>query len=348
MIALNTKQPLAGVDIGTRSIKLARIKKNRLDEFQLAEAVMVTRPDAWEFDDVQYENPRSSLTELVAALQMSTAESEPTLACVPSMALCDSRFVDVEPGIFPDPEYLADKLSSIERLANEPRVFDYWDVDSEWSPRSNGGYLMSMRQSWAAKLADDFSMANTTTSILDGIPMALARAVWLCNPQEEKPVAVLDWGYTRATFVVCQNSRPVYVRMFRQGGLKGILTILKEHLKLTEMQALSLLRKEGLGEFSRNETQNLIYRLLQEPLHQFQNEFMRTGQYLKSLRAANGIEKLYLTGGGSTVHGLATWMQSYADLQVSHWNLDSSDEESIKYPSLFAAAAGMSAVGWSD
>ena len=82
---------------------------------------------------------------------------------------------------------------------------------------------------------------------MDGLPFVLARAVRLANiPNGSGPIGAIDWGFTRATFCVVSDGRPLFTRHLRKCGF-GLLTgAVSRMLGLSEDEATELLTGYGM------------------------------------------------------------------------------------------------------
>ena len=68
--------------------------------------------------------------------------------------------------------------------------------------------IISVPQTWTDKLCQEIAGVGWSCQAIDGVPLALARAVAMGLPRNNTATyAALDWGYSQATFCVVQTSR---------------------------------------------------------------------------------------------------------------------------------------------
>ena len=91
---------------------------------------------------------------------------------------------------------------------------------------------------------------------MDGLPLTLARALDLSGKYDKStPTAVLDWGYSRATFCVVMNGSPVYVRCLKDCGLNQLIDTLTENLNISTEEAQYVLHEYGIAGNKSDESQ---------------------------------------------------------------------------------------------
>ena len=344
-----------GIDLGSRAIKMAQIEQTD-GQIRLIDAVVIRRNANWNLTDQPIQAPCSSAPELAAAKRVGTRFSGHQAASTMTMGLCDVRQVAM---IATDDEQesreqIVQQLKTVERFGIQPRQFDYWTLPEAWSQGEPKSYVLSLRQDWAEQFAEDQYRAHLKTRCIDGLPMALARAAeWAVPSRHRGPIAVLDWGYSRATFCVVLAGKPVFVRMLRGGGYERVVKTVAESLNLTHDEAESLLQTRGLSpepDGCTDRVESVLSGILTAPLQCLFDELNRTLRFLKIDRRKEFPSCLLLFGAGALLKHVPAWFQQRTGLDVAPWTWNGNtsiggSQGPIPAP-LVAVAMAMSALAW--
>ena len=343
-----------GIDIGSCTVKMAQIQK-RANGYAIVDATIVPRPHPWNFDSWHESDPRSSSAEIQAARSMGFAFSGKTAAATTTMALCDTRGmkIDLTSDDLLNRQQILSEMEQLERFDVESREIDYWTIKQQWQIYGANVQVMSLKSQWAKQIANDQAVARLQCQTLDGLPMALARAANMSNAYPQgQPVAIVDWGYTRATLCVSVDGSPVFVRMLRGSGFDNIIQAVCEALDVQPNEATRLLLETGLPSPLRAdcEMQKTLEEAMTEPLAVFCGELIRTLGCLKQDQPGNVPHQLILSGGGSTVRNISSWIEKRSKLRVRPWSLAGCNatigpHESLPI-SLFAPALALSSLAW--
>ena len=346
---MRTQKGCIGVDIGTHTIKMAQVEK-RNGKLKLIDAALISRQQPWSVNGWQKPTPMTSADELMAAYSVGQKFQGRNAASMTSMALCDVRSINIPQGNRKQSlEAISGRFEEIERLNIHNRQFDYWEIPNEWKSRTRDNiYVLSMENSWAEQVAEDHSRAGLTCKCLDGNPMALARAA---NMIADQPTtAILDWGYTRATFCIQKMGTPVFVRMLRDSGLKQTIETLAETLSVSLDQASKLLSEHGVT--VENEVASDIQKIISSSVStlskQITEELVRTVGHLRRSNGAEIPEELVLFGGGSTIKNICQRLEPKLPFSLKQWTF-AKPRDNFRWPmQLFGPAVALSALGWSS
>jgi len=346
-----------GVDLGSHTVKLAQLEKSG-GKIQLAEALILRRGQPWPGgDEGSAVEPIESSEEIRAALSLGAGFSGRTAAVVLPMSVCDVRECQIPAD--PDRErgtLVAEQLDSAYGNALETREFGYWPIDlsPEPHPTSENLIALSIDHSWAAQIARDMTEAGLVGRVLDGLPLALARAVKLGGqvPLNE-PVAAVDWGCQRATLCIVVNGRPYFVRCLRGSGFANVIDALCKSLSVTREEAQKLLADHGLPNRKLNicdDLQAVIEEVIAEPLNTFVEELTRTVTFLGQQRRSLSPTRLVLFGGGAAIKNAAEFLFDKIDVPAEPWRLrgDWSKGHSLPHLSieLMGPAIALSSLAW--
>jgi Tfp pilus assembly PilM family ATPase len=233
-----------GVDVGSHSVKLAQVAEVE-GEIQLRQAISIPRQTPWPDDLSQLQIPFSSEEELTVATTLCSSFFGYKAAATISMAACDVRRLAMPKDLKSTEQFVTDELSGVDRFRNSSRQLDFWQDDLQGLDQTTGIHVLSTPGNWIGQLAADVSRIGMDCEIVDGVPFAMTRAYSGFSDSPE-PVALLDWGYSRATLTVVQNGKPRFVRMLRKSGLVNVLQELVDGFGLDLPEAGQVLGKYGL------------------------------------------------------------------------------------------------------
>ena len=319
-----------GVDLGTHCVKLAQVER-RGPRFRLKEAVIIRRCEAWTPRDTQ-ELPSSD--EIRAALSLGTHFVGRRAAAVLPMSLCDVRPCTIDTTVELDPRAaVLRELDTVYGDTEAARDVDFWSAGQAADSASSQEELfaLSLPALWTARVAQDLTEARLVGQALDGLPLALGRAALLSHPATSGPLAVVDWGYRRATLCIVLGGRPLFVRCLRESGFAAVVTALCKTLSVTSDEAQQLLVTRGLPALDSNGSDELsvvIRDVIREPLDAFVEELNRTLAFLQQQRRAAVPGRLVLLGGGATIRNIEGHLQAHLP------------------PALLAPAMALSALAW--
>ena len=354
---LNHRRGWIGVDIGTFTVKMAQVER-RGSEFALSEAVVLHRHEPWPDDDHLATLPRDSQEELVAARALGEGFAGRQAAATLPMAVCQLRSMQI-----PEMPRREQRLAIANELAGAPqdggeRDFDFWRIDHAVGDKSlvrENVSVLSIADSWASQLADDHRRARLSCRTLDGMPLALTRVLNMtAGIDPTKPVAVLDWGFARATYCIVVGRRPVFVRCLRECGFGQVLRALRTTLSLTWDEAEKLALQYAAGhhsaEASDHDLRDLVMEIVAGPVNQLLEELRRTLAYLQTHRAALVPQQMWLFGGGATIKDIGPWLARQTGLSVAAWSFGGQDFQStsagVSPLALLGPAIALSALAW--
>lgn len=348
-----------GVDVGTRTVKLAQVARVGA-ELRLSEAVVIQRRLPLDANDGEETPPVTSENEIRTALSVGKRFSGRKAGCILSMCSCDLRTLDVPLGSEAEQRLaIAGQMNSAYSRVNTDREFDFWQTHvAEDEPRSDSEDLavLSVSRQWVGQVSDDLRKAGLHCKMLDGLPLALARVIEMAPPTSDRePVAAVDWGFAGATFCVVMNGRPVFVRCLRGCGLGLVTQSLCEALGVSLDEAQRLLTRHGLSdspgsEQTRDELQVVIGDVATPPLTAIVHELNRTLSFLKSQRRGLVPNRVWLFGGGAIIKNITGFLAPRIGVPVDVWRLANAGiqkQADIEYPSgILAHAIAASSLAW--
>jgi len=359
-MALRRRTGWIGVDLETRTLRLAQVKRSH-SGLRVAASVVAPRMRAVGAEgDAIGKRSQWTSRELLAAISLNKNFSGRQTACVLPMCLADFNVLALPPGQTAERRAMvAHELSSL--FARDEREFGFWNSGSAASASPSDMEdvnVLSVPRKLVSQVADDFSAARLNCRVIDGLPFALARAVELAYaPGLTAPVGAVDWAYASATFSVVSAGRPLFTRHLRNCGAGLLVGAVSEELNLSEEESAQLLLAYGLPDQKevdgrRKEVQDVIAEVIAGHLNEMCEELARTLSYLKMQSSAILPERLCLFGEGATVKNVTSFLSAKVELPIDVWRLPPTDsrvrQDLEHHPALLGTAVALSTLAWAS
>jgi Tfp pilus assembly PilM family ATPase len=327
---------------------------------RLHRAAVMQRPTPWSAEDgLAADQPRSSVVEIRAARQGCRFRGRNAVALLP-MNACQLRGLAVPPG--DDDErrsIIADELAtewSDQRVAME---FDFWELEASQGDKSSDGFnvnMLALARPWLAQVFRDCRQAGLDCWAVDGVPLAMARAVSLTGGLASgRRALAVDWGYSNTTFCVVGDGRPWYTRRVADCAFGQALDAIAQKFGITldqaqylaDAQGVTSASEEGVGDRS---AQAAITQAIEKFVEVLRDQARRTLQFLEMQRRHLHPVAIWLMGGGASMRNIGPWLAHELQLPVHIWSLTNSGEPPLcaagNRSALFAEAAALSALAW--
>ncbi len=217
------------------------------------------------------------------------------------------------------------------------------------------GKVLTIPEPLARAAATALRSAKLEPRTLDGLPLALARAVDFAEGTAA-PRAVLDLGYCSATFAIVAAGVPVFTCVLRGGGMRDWVRAIAAEFELPEAETDDLLvdvAAPGPGpdfDRTRAEFAELIGPAADAGRETVVAELRRSLAFLAERRPDLAPEELLLFGGGATVPGTVECLAARLGLPTRGWRHPTTDDGravATPFPSeLSGVAAALSALAW--
>lgn len=342
-----------GVDIGSSSLKIVQVKHSK-SGWQVAASAVVPRQQPWLGDADAANKAASSLDEMKAARSLQDGFQGRKVAAALPMAYCDIH--RIESDLEQDSKALQTLRQTIETALQQSAddlQCDYWSARGvEGKP--GWTQALTVPRGLTERVCEDVAQAGWSCEAIDGLPLVMARAVKMVQPKATTaPLAVLDWGSSRATLCLIEDGQPAYVRCLKNGGLNYLLKKLVVELGVTDVEAQRLLEEYGLTSTAAGD-QSKIARLLREiiskPISQIKAEIDRSISHYQYLRRASKPERMYLLGGGGMIRDIDSYLTAQLNIETKKWQLESHGQDRVSRDNsadcLLAPAIALSALAW--
>lgn len=345
-----------GVDIGTHSVKVARLAIVGKSK-QIAEAAIVPVPAEAKLTPASIRN--GWLTQILKHVvsQFPGMRRQPC-ACGLSPSVTEFRSLTVPPGSDDERrEMIAQELAHDRNPADEIE-FDFWDAAPALSePDGTAGVnLLTVSRELAFEVVESLYQAKLYCETLDGGPFILARAAVMAGYSRDQghPVGILDWGRGESLFVVVLDGQPVFTRVLKGCSAAQLVDAVSRGLKLSPDECCQILAAYGVSDQlsvgDESSVQEHMTELTAPALLQLKAELSKTFTYLKHQRPQFLPAEVCLTGGGATIRQIGAKLTSELGIPISAWSLECQAGASAvlggRPAGLLAQAAALSELGW--
>ena len=127
--------------------------------------------------------------------------------------------------------------------------FDFWELDAATgkSPDSFNVNIMAVSRPWVTQLWRDCRQSGLACWGIDGVPLAMARAVGLAGGLDGgRRALAVDWGYSNTTFCILGDERPLYSRRIHDCSFSKVLDAIMQRFTINLDEAQHLVDTEGL------------------------------------------------------------------------------------------------------
>ncbi len=177
--------------------------------------------------------------------------------------------------------------------------------------------------------------------------LAMARAVQLIEATD-RPIAAVDWGATAPLLCVCRNGQAEFTRVLRHCGLRSAVEAISTDMGIGELDVAQLLISYGVDS-ARHAGGTIGSRLdvmLCDHVRRFQDELIKTLEFLRQHLPESVPDSICLFGGGATIAGIAARLSDQTRVETRSWKLEPSQLDpglhALEFQSLFGVAVGLS------
>jgi Tfp pilus assembly PilM family ATPase len=344
------------VDIGTHAVKLAQVVRDGAG-LRLHGAAVIQRPTAWpDGDRLAFEQPVSSRQEIRAARTGGRFAGRNAVCLLP-MNVCQLRGLNVPPG--DDHErrsMIGDELAPEWEEQQVAMNFDFWELEAapaDKGPDSHNVNVLAVARPWITQLASDCSHAGLNCWAIDGVPLAMARAVSLAGgPGSGRRALAVDWGFSNTTLCIVGDGRAWYTRRVSDCAFGKALDLISQRLGVTLDQAQYLVDAHGItspdDDAADRTVQEALTDAIDKVLDGLRDQMRRTLQFLELQRRHLHPMGVWLMGGGASLRNVVPWLAAEMQLPVHLWNIPCEEEacRAGNQRAVFAGAAALSAMAW--
>ncbi len=315
-----------GVDLGTSAVKLAQVERVG-PRWRLAHARVIRR-DTADSAEQSVDNALEWWDEVCRRESLREGFVGRRAACTLPTWKVDLRAMNVPEGSQAEQRaMIANELDSLSAEGVGRRVFDFWDTRPPGESNLETVNVISVAEDEVTAVAAGLARGGLRLRVIDGLPLALARAVEMVGGADgAKPVAVVDWGSSSATFSVICSGRPVFTRHLRDCGFAAMPAAVSESLGLSIEDAQQLLATHGVPDPANRsdplrDVQEVLADVTSGSVNALVTQLDKTLAYPELHRSGLVPQRLWLMGGGATVRNVAAMVSARIRLPVETWRL---------------------------
>jgi Tfp pilus assembly PilM family ATPase len=340
-------------------VKLAQAVRDGVS-VRLHRAAVIQRPNSWNGEDaLGMEQPISSAPEIRAALECGGFSGRNAI-CVLPMNLCQLRGLNVPPGTDQERRAMAaDELTEEWAEKKVAMEFDLWETDPGRTDKNTDAFnvnILSASRPWVAQLWRDCRQSGLDCWAIDGVPLAMARAVAHAGGLDGgRRALAVDWGYSNTTLCVVGDDRPLYTRRIHGCKYGKVLDEICQAFGVSLDEAQHLMHAHGfLGNESDPAADPQIQRAITDAATETTNELVRqlkrTLQFLESQRRHLHADALWLMGGGASTRNIGPYFNQALTLPVhvcgGAFEPSAAEDLSPQRGAVFSTAIALSALAW--
>jgi Tfp pilus assembly PilM family ATPase len=241
----------------------------------------------------------------------------------------------------------------------QPMEFDFWEMEPSPAEKPSDAFNVSVLAAsrlWITQLFRDCRRNGLNVWSIDGVPLAMARAVTLAGGATGgRRALAVDWGYSSVTLCVVGDDRPLYSRRIHDCAFGRVLDSIMRVFDVTLDEAQHLADGQGVlppeaEPSAEDATRRSITEVAARPLEELVRQVRRTLQFTESQRRHLQPAAIWLLGGGAAMRNIGAYMEQQLGLPVQTWNVPH-EEEAIacaagNRAAMFSGALALSAAAW--
>ena len=305
-----------GIDVGTRSIKVAQLTLSD-DKPQIAALSML--PRSKDGEDINTEE----LHLMKRVLKRQGFVGNEVVLAAPQSGLLQGVF-DVPPQVSGAPvaQIARMELSRIHNVPPDSFEMICWDPPGPGKSKSATQTIaIGCPHEVADAYIDQFENAGFNVRALDVRIAATARA---CLPLTMPPPAltsILDIGWDSTKLLLMCGEKVIYERHFRNKCLAKLRGKISDTFRITEEAADQVIGAIGFEANSEagdldEETVEVIRRMLRKHFDQMLEELEASFDYAHYQYPGEGAKRLLLIGGGARISGLSQYFHNILGVEV--------------------------------
>tara|TARA_R110002072_G_scaffold243821_2_gene403075 strand:- start:51295 stop:52398 length:1104 start_codon:yes stop_codon:yes gene_type:complete len=345
---LRRKVGLIGVDVGSRVIKLAQFTRtSTTSKLTALRVVPVGAGRSLTADLIE----TGGVGECLDGLSLRHVGFKGrSAACALPTSVAELRSLQLPNASDDELRQMVESEYQSSCPVGDHPVVDLWSPDDSGSAEEmNRVSALAVRQSVAARCADDLLAHRLQCEFLDGVPFAMARAVNLVDDDRTQPVAALDWGHGSPLFTICVGGEPRFTRVLRGCGFADVERAAQKALGTDWLQTARLLSACGIS-MSRAAHSHVaaetVRRAVNPEVGRLAEQIRRTVSYIDLQHRELVPQRLWIFGGGGTIGGIGEGLSKHLHFDCRPWQLRPSQIDrslgTLTHMSLFGVAAGLS------
>lgn len=311
------QKPMIGIDIGSSSIKMVQMKKNS----RIARFAMETLPDGI------MNQGRIEVASQLADIIKRTASKNKIKGSHCSLCISGNEMIVRELKL-PEmnEEQIMDnikhEITSFLPLSHDEYCIDYKILEYIPSQDETPGKLRIMvaavPNSIVTTYINTLKKANLKVSYIDVVPNIagkLAKWIIMNNNLEDKihNIGIVDFG-SRSTNIILLKDGYYFIHKTISNGGDYLTAQIAEKLNMDYLEAEEFKKKVN---FFDNSTNDNASQYVKNYIDYLLNDIERTVEFFKNRNNQDGIDRIYIMGGGSMLKGLAKYMKDHLYIEIA-------------------------------
>lgn len=306
---------LVGIDIGTHSIKVVRLKQKGKDYRLLNFGLMPLRPES--MVDGNIADADAIVEAIHNLMQMEKIKATEVATAVSGQSVIVKRIRL--------PQMTEEELNeAIQGEAEQHIPFEIADVnldfqilptlqEEERAENQMDVLLVAAKKDKIRDYTQLLTAAGLNPVVVDIAAFALENAYAVATGQEAGVVALVDIGATTMNINILQAGLTLFQRDIAIGGQRYTATIQQE-LKVSYEQAEAL--KMGLGRADARRQEGVLS-IMARVSKEIAEEMQRSFEFFRTTIADATIDKMVISGGCAKIKGLERFLSKRLSLPVS-------------------------------
>lgn len=311
-------RPIIGIDIGSSTIKIVRMKKNnRISRFGIE-----TIPEGM-MNQGRIEAPKQ-LAELIRNMlkkyrirgrrcSLCLTGSEIIVRELKLPEMSDSQII----------ENIKHEITSFLPLNHDEYCIDYKVLEYYPPTQQETGKLRIMAAAVPNSIVNSYiatlKKANLKVTYVDVIPNIAGKLTkWIrLNCDREKKfnnVGIIDFGAHTTNIILIKDGN-YYVHKTINSGGDYLTSQISEKLNVDFMEAEAFKKKAN---FFENSFRDNEYLLVKNIIDFILTDIGRTMEFYRNRNNQTGIDRIYIMGGGSLLKGLREYIMEHLNIEVSY------------------------------
>jgi Tfp pilus assembly PilM family ATPase len=276
------------------------------------------------------------------------------------MNICQLRSLNIPPGSEQERRtIISDELAEDWAGLQNPMEFDFWEMEAARGDKSSDAFNVSViaaSRLWIGQLWRDCRRAGMDCWAIDGLPLAMARAIDIAGGGSGgKRALVVDWGFSNTTLCIVGEGRPLYSRRIHDCAFGRVLESISAMFDLTLDEAQHLAESEGLGASQGNgasssDVATAITDAAAPSLDELVRQMSRTLQFTDMQRRHLQPAAIWILGGGASLKHLDKYLTEALSLPVHVVSMTAAEGTIAcaagNRSAVFGSAAALSALAW--
>ena len=307
---------LVGIDIGTHSIKVVRLKQKGKDYQLLNFGIMPLRPET--IVDGNIADAEAIVEAVRNLMRMEKIKAKEVATAVSGQSVIVKRIRL--------PQMTEQELSeAIQGEAEQHIPFEITDVnldfqilpavqeDDERADNQMDVLLVAAKKDKIRDYTNLLTAAGLNPVVVDIDAFALENAYEVATGQKAGVVALVDIGATTMNINILKAGATLFQRDSAIGGNRYTATIQKE-LKVSYDQAEAL--KMGIG-MADKRSQEVVLSVMAGVSKEIGEEMQRSFEFFRTTAADEAIDKMVISGGCAKIKGLDRFLSHRLGLPAS-------------------------------